>query len=177
MIMNETNPAPAAPARSKMLWYVGGAVLLLIVVGFLMRGSGAVPVRMEGVDVDRNLDGSTTYETEEGSVTVGAGASMPDNWPSDAPGNIAGASIQYSGTSNPQTGQAGSAVVYTVNASAQTVVDHYKKELLADGWTVQSTANIGGATVLAAQKDSRTFGVYIADAGNGQVSVTVGIGM
>lgn len=138
-----------------------------------MRGasplSGTLP---GGVDMDRNLDGSTTYSNEEGSVTVG-GNRLPDNWPSDAP-TYANAAIQYSGSTNPQTGAPGSAVVFNTQDSLTAITDFYKRELAAKGWTISQTANVGGATVIAATKDSRTFGVYIVDAGENR-TVTVGI--
>lgn len=149
---------------------IGGAVVLLLLVWFLFGRNPA------GVSTDRNIDGSTTYSNEEGSVTVG-GASMPENWPADAPSNYSGASIQYSGTSNPQTGKTGSAVVYTVNASAPQVTEYYKAELAKSGWKIEGTAVIGPSTAITATKDARTLGVYIGEAGNGTVSVTVGIEM
>ena len=156
---------------NKAVYIVGGIVVLLIVGWFLTRGSASI----SGVDVDNNLDGSTTYSNEEGSVTVGTTATMPSNWPADAPANFAGAAIVYSGTSNPQTGAAGSAVSYTARASAQGVADYYKQQLTSKGWTIEATANISGATVVSATKDTRTFGAYISDTGDGNVSVTAGI--
>jgi len=152
------------------MYIIGGVVVLLILGWFLMGGLGA---NMAGVDVDRNLDGSATYSNEEGSVTVGGG--MPQNWPSDVPGVYSGAAIQYSGTSNPQTGEAGSAVVYTARASAQAVVDYYRQGLTSAGWTIEGTATIGAATVLTARKDTRTVGIHIADTGDGNVAVTAGV--
>ena len=56
-----------------------------------------------------------------------------------------------------------------------TLADFYKRELASNGWVIEQTANIGGSTVLSAKKDTRMLGVYIADAGDGQVSVTVSI--
>ena len=156
---------------NKAVYIIGGIVVLLIAGWFLTRGSASV----SGVDVDNNLDGSTTYSNEEGSVTVGTTATMPSNWPSDAPANFAGATIVYSGTSNPQTGKTGSAVSYTARASVQAVADYYKQQLTAAGWTIAGTANIAGATVVSATKDTRTFGAYISDTGDGNVSVTAGI--
>jgi hypothetical protein len=156
------------------MYIVGGLVALGILgwLGSSMLGGGAM--RAAGVDADRNMDGSTTYSNEEGSVTVG-GASMPDNWPSDAPQNYAGAQIQYSGNSNPQTGTAGAAVSYTAQGSAAAVTDYYKQELQRNGWTIESTANMNGATVVAATKGDRSFGAYIVDTGNGSVQVTAGL--
>jgi len=162
---------------SNKLWYIVGGIAVLIILGWIFtRSAGFMAMRAAGVSATPGANGAVTYSGAEGSVTVGGG-SMPSNWPSDAPGNYAGATIQYSGTSNPQTGKAGSAVVYTVQASAQSVADYYKAQLASKGWTVSATANTGAATVLSATKDSRTLGVYIVDAGNGQVSVTTGIEM
>lgn len=159
------------------MWYIIGAIVLVVLVGgYLSRGAGFMGMRAAGVDMSPNADGGTTYSNNEGTVTVG-GTAMPSNWPSDAPANYSGASIQYSGSSNPQTGEAGSAIMYTVNASAQRVVDHYKNELARNGWTVEGTANAAGAMVVSAKKDTRTFGAYVVDSGSGAVSVTVGIGM
>ncbi|MEK7156552.1 MAG: hypothetical protein AAB790_01970 [Patescibacteria group bacterium] len=166
---------PSASGSNKMWYIIGGIVILALVGWFLMRGAGSLIGAASGVDVDQGADGSATYSNAEGSVTVGTGASMPANWPSDAPANYSGATIAYSGTSNPQTGQSGSAVSYTVRASAQSVADYYKQQLASAGWTIESTANMAGATVLAARKDSRTIGAYITDAGDGTVSVVVGI--
>ena len=168
--------ASSGAGSSNMKWYIIGGIALLLIGGWLLTGGAAKLVGgAQGVDVDRNLDGSTTYTNDEGSVTVGTSASMPANWPSDAPANYLGAAIVYSGTSNPQTGQEGSAVSYTVQASVQSVVDFYRSQLAAGGWTVEASANVGGATVISATKDTRTFGAYIVDTGGGTVTVTAGI--
>lgn len=157
-----------------MLYVVLGIVAVLIIGWLAMRFMGSAALSAAGVDADRNLDGSVTYSNEEGSVTVG-GNRMPDNWPSDAPENISGATIQYSGNTNPQTGEAGAAVVYTARGSAQSVADYYKGELESNGWTISATAAMGGATVVSAEKEGRTFGAYIADNGDGTVTVTAGL--
>lgn len=174
--MPEGNTPSTPGTKSNKMWYIiGGIVVVLLVGGFLSRGIGDAAFMAAG---DRpNLDGSATYTDNSGnSVTVGSG-SMPASWPTDAPQNYAGATIQYSGNSNPQTGKAGSAVAYTTKATAQAVVDYYKAQLSAKGWVIAGTANTGAATVLSATKDARSFGVYIVDAGGGNVSVTAGIGM
>lgn len=172
-----TSDSTGSPqAGSNKMWYIIGGIVVLALLGwFLMRGASSLMGTASGVDVDQGPNGATTYSNEEGSVTVGSGASMPSNWPSDAPANFAGASIVYSGTSNPQTGETGSAVSYTVNASASGVADYYKQQLTAEGWTIVSTGNMAGATVVAATKDTRTMGVYITDTGNGSVTVVAGI--
>jgi hypothetical protein len=159
------------------MWYIIGGIIALLLVGwFLTRGTTSLIGAPAGVGTDRNADGSTTYTNSEGTVTVG-GNKMPDNWPSDAPAAYSGASIVYSGTSDPQTGKAGSAVSYTVNAPIASVVDYYKTQLASNGWTVEATANVGGATVISATKNARTMGVYVVDSGSGTTAVTAGIEM
>ena len=171
------NTPPTSGSGNKM-WYIIGAIVAVVLVGgFLSRSAGFMAMRAAGVDVRPNANGTMTYGNNEGTVTVGSGASMPSNWPSDAPANYSGAAIQYSGASNPQTGQAGSAVVYTAKASAQSVIDYYKGELAKGGWKTDGEMNTAGATVLSAKKDTRTIGIYVTDTGNGSVSVTIGIGM
>ena len=106
------------------MWYIIGAIIVLLLLGWVIsRGLGSAAIIAAGGTP--NLDGSATYTDNEGNTATVGGSSMPANWPSDAPANYAGGSIQYSGNSNPQTGS-GAAVVYTANASAQAVVDYYK---------------------------------------------------
>lgn len=175
--MEETSPG--THSKKKVLYIVLGAIAILLIGFALVTGVGSksglgAAYFTPGTDVDRNLDGSTTYSNGEGSVTVG-GNSMPENWPSDAPAAYDGAVITYSGSSNPQTGEAGAAAVYTVKASAESVIQYYESRLKAEGWTVTATANAGGMKVITATKDTRTFGAYIGSDGQGNTSVTVGI--
>src|SRR3989344_2541681 len=117
--------------KSKIGVYIVIGIVLLLIIGWLVKG---VMFRsVTGVDVDRNLGGATTYSNEEGSVIVG-GNKLPDNWPSDAL-TYKNATIQYSGSSNPQTGEAGAAVVFTTTDSVETVVRFYEKEPAGKGWT------------------------------------------
>lgn len=177
--MDETT-SPPAPSSRKWLWIAPGVILLIIVgavaTGALGRGSGfGAAYFAPGVDVDRTMDGSTTYETEQGTVTVGMGGSMPENWPSDAPEAYSGANIVYSGTTNPTTGESGSAVSYTVTASVESVVEYYRARLTAEGWTITATTQAGGMQVIAAEKDTRTIGVYVTSDGQGNTAVTAGV--
>ncbi len=160
------------------MWYIIGAIVAVVLVGgYLSRGAGFMGMRAAGVNVNPAGNGAVTYSNAEGTVTVGGGASMPSNWPSDAPTNYSGATIQYSGTSNPQTGAAGATMVYVVNASAQSVIEYYKSGLTKNAWVIEGEANAAGAMVLSAKKDTRTIGIYVTDAGNGSVSVTIGMEM
>jgi len=128
--------------------------------------------------VQQNLNGTQTYSNNEGSVTVGTNAGMPSGWPNDLPSNYTGAHIIYSGNSNPQTGQAGAAISYTLqDASAQTVASYYQNGLTEKGWSIESNANMGGQIVIGAKKDGKTFAAIIIDSGDGTVTVTAGLGL
>ena len=168
--MDETNQGNGG--LRKAFYGIVGVIAILVVLYFL-RGVLGMNGEQSGIDVDRNSDGSATYSNDDGTVTVG-GNTLPENWPSDAP-TYANATIQYSGSSNPQTGEKGLAVVLMTSDGAQKVVDFYKRELASKGWTVDQTATMGASTALSAQKDTRTFVIYVADAGNGQVSITASI--
>ncbi|OHA28049.1 MAG: hypothetical protein A3D56_00010 [Candidatus Taylorbacteria bacterium RIFCSPHIGHO2_02_FULL_45_35] len=157
-------------SSKKGLYIIVVVIAGILIIGWMAKGSMRA---VTGVDVDTKIDGSATYTTNDGTVTVG-GNSLPDEWPSDAP-KYPGASIQYSGSSNPQTGEAGIALSFLTSDSLQKVVDFYKEELPSNGWVVEQTMNSGGSTVMAAKKGDRTFGLYIADSGDGKVSVTVSI--
>ncbi len=168
---------PVVAANKKIVIIVTAALALLLILAWfsgIFGGGIGVPAAVSGVDVDRNMDGSTTYTNEQGSVTVGQGASMPSNWPSDAPTAYQGASIVYSGTTNPTTGEVGSAAVYTVSASLADVMRYYTAKLSAEGWTVESNAEMAGMRVITARKDTRLFAAYMQEV-EGKVSVTTGV--
>lgn len=150
--------------QNKWLYAGIGVVVVLGLVGFL-----ASRTMMNGTQTQ-------TYSNNEGSVTVGTNASMPSAWPSDAPANYAGATIVFSGNSNPQTGKNGAAVSYTVTGTtAKAVADYYKNTLTSNGWTVEGSMDLGTQMVVGAKKDNRTFGASIVDGGNGTITVTAGL--
>ncbi len=174
--MPEGNTPPTSGANK--MWYVIGGIIVLALIGWLlMRGATGMMGMAAGVNTDSHMDGSTTYTDAQGNSATVGGTSMPENWPSDAPANYSGATIVYSGTSNPQTGKAGSAVSYSAHGSVSAVADYYKQQLTSAGWSIQGTASMGGATVVSATKSGRTFGAYITDTGDGNVTVTAGIEM
>ncbi len=147
-----------------------GIVIIILLWGWTMwKGSES----FSGLTTDKSGTQATTYTNKEGSVTVG-GNTYPDNWPTDVP-KYSNATVQYSAASNPQAEGAASSVIFLTKDSIQSVVDFYKKELVSFGWNVEQVVNTGGTTIIAAKKDTRNFAAYIADSGDGQVSVTVGI--
>lgn len=159
--------------EKKVLYIIIGVV----VVAVLALGLGMKMMwKTAGLDYQQNADGTQTYTNNDGTVTVGTGASMPSSWPADAPVNYAGAEILYSGNSNPQTGSSGAMVSYTVkNAKPADVALYYRQNLGTKGWTITGDAALNGQFIVGATKDTRTFAVSISDAANGVVTVTAGL--
>ena len=174
--MDEQNQTvDAAPTSSKKTIPIVIAVVVLLGAGwFFTRGGmmGVVGVPA-GVNVDRNMDGSATYSNDEGSVTVGAN-SYPDNWPGDAP-RYGNGQIQYSASSNQQTGENGSMISLTTSDNPQKVVDFYKSELASKGWKIEQTATVGQMFIISATKGTMTFSVQVVGTDDKQTTVTIGI--
>lgn len=180
---NNINPPATGdsgnPGNNNKLWYIVGSVLVVGILWWMLSGMfarNAAERAFEaatGGQVQYEADGTATYSNEEGSVTVGGG-SYPSNWPQDAP-QYPGGVIQYSGSSNPQTGEPGAAVMFQVGATVQTVVDYYQQQLTAKGWTVDAVVSMGAASSISAIKGEATFGAYITDVGDGNTAVTAAV--
>jgi hypothetical protein len=73
------------------------------------------------------------------------------------------------------TEQAQSAIVFTTSDSVAAVTDFYKQALVTNGGKVEQTVTSGTGTVIAATKDTRSFGVYIAEGSDGKATVTTSV--
>ena len=127
----------------------------------------------EDADVKMNADGTMHITTEEGTFDAGTGK-MPEDWPEDAP-VYSDATVQFSGSTNPATGKPGAAAVLVTSDNAADVVAFYKTELAEQGWTISSTMEAEGTTILGATKGKRAFSLMVGSA-NGQTSITIGVG-
>lgn len=126
---------------------VGQKVGEKVAEGIIEKATGG----KANIDVD---SGNVTVKTNDGSFSTGT--SIPADWPKDAP-VYPGATVSYSGSSNPQTGETGFGAVLATKDNAQKVKDYYAKELASQGWTVETTYNANESSVLSATKDTRTF--------------------
>ncbi|MFZ2500810.1 MAG: hypothetical protein WAW90_02360 [Minisyncoccia bacterium] len=161
--------------KSNKVTYIVIAVVVIVFVGWFKMRSFSPMSLIPGFGgvVGTSLDGSTTYKSGDGSVTVG-GSSLPSGWPTDAP-VYSNSTITASVSSNPKTGDNGSMVMFTTPDSIDAVVNFYKTELESKGWVVDQTVSIGIATMLSATKDTRSFAVQISSGDDGKTSVVVGI--
>lgn len=122
-------------------------------------------------EVDLNEDGGMRIESEEGTFTTGN--KMPEDWPSDVP-VYAGAEVQYTATSNPVTGQAGTVLVLLSTDTQDEVVDFYKGALVGAGWVIEGSMKSGEMVVMGASKGNRQVSVMIAGV-EGGTNITLGV--
>ncbi len=162
-------------SKKMILIFIGIIVLVLVggAVVATIQNKVELPNISNELDVDRNSDGSITYEAEGATVTLNGG-DMPQNWPVDAPKAYSGATFLYSGANNPATGKAGSAVVYTSETPLDQVIEYYVEGLKDNGWIIEANTVLAGMNVITAKKDSRLFAAYLAVA-DGKTQVTSGV--
>lgn len=175
--MNQpVQPVQVQHHSSKKGLYIIIAILVLIILAFLFRGSLGFTrsYNVAGIngEVTKNLDGTTTVKSDYGTMTTAN--TMPANWPSDAP-TYKNATITSSMVIDPTySGTSGSTLTFTTSDTPQTVVDFYKTQLAAEGWTVMGNGSTMGAmTVLSARKDSRMLSLGVTN--GSKVNVTVSI--
>ena len=125
-------------------------------------------------NVDLNADGSMHVETKDGTYNTGNNQ-LPKDWPEDAP-IFAGATIQFSGSANPSAGKPGAAAVLMTTSSAADVMAFYTAELKKQGWTVSSTMESQGTTIIGATKGTRALSLLVGSVDGGQTSITIGVG-
>lgn len=151
-----------------------GVLVLLLIGGFLyMRGNGMN--KMYGVNVDRNLDGSTTYESGYGKVTTNPNK-LPSDWPGDVP-TYPNSQITQASTVDTQIvgTEASSMVSLTTSDSAQMVSGFYMTELVSKGWTINVGMSAGTNTF--AVKENRMVNVITNGLKNGGTMIIVSTGV
>jgi hypothetical protein len=57
----------------------------------------------------------------------------------------------------------------------EAVVDFYKEQAVTEGWTISTTMENAGMTILAAKKDDRFLSVSVASSSEA-TSITLGVG-
>ena len=62
----------------------------------------------------------------------------------------------------------------TTDSSAD-VVAYYKKELVAQGWTLSSTMEAQGTSIIGASKGARALSLLVGSA-DGKTTITIGVG-
>lgn len=160
-------------SSSKQIWYVIGAIAIVLLVGWAFMNRSSSTDSMAG-NTDTQATSTDTTPTTGGTTGTTSGK-LPTGWAADAPALQAGAVISYSGSTNPKTGALGATVVYTVKGTAQDAITYYKAQFTKHGWTFRGQGNAEGSVQLAATKDTRKVTVSILESTPGILTVTVGI--
>ena len=141
------------------------STLSLLVLSVLLAGCGSAS------QVNVGINGDMHVTTSEGTATMGN--TVPSDWPSDAP-IYAGAQVTYSASVNPETGKPGMALILTTGATPEVAAAYYKKELVAQGWKVDTAMEAAGTSIFSAKKDSRMISLLITNT-QGQTTITMSI--
>ena len=158
--------------------------LICLVASFAALSACGKPVAQQAVEnaIEQQTGGQASVSmngdtmqvtTSEGTFTAGQ-TTLPADWPTDVPA-YAGATVQYSASVNPATGQAGSMVMLMSSDSPATVAAFYKTQLAANGWAISGTMESAGTTIMGATKGDRAVSLSIGGA-DGQTSITIGVG-
>jgi hypothetical protein len=169
------NPLNPKNKDSKKVVYAVIITILVLLIIYAISISFGVK-KISGVDVDKHLDGSTTYSNDQVSVTAGGeNNTWPANWPSDVPA-YTNAKILTAVSSDQIAAAAVISVNFSTTDTAQTVVDFYKTKLAANGWKVNPAVEASTFTVLSAAKDKRNVSVTVDNNSvAGQLKVIVSI--
>ena len=175
--LNNMDPINQTSGGSnKTLYIVIGILVVLLIGGYLyMRGNSNVKGNMYGVDVDRNLDGSTTYESGYGKVTTSQNK-LPSDWPSDVP-TYRNAQISQSGSVDTQIvgTEATSMVILNSPDNSQIVSDFYKAELVSKGWTINAGMSREGNVFAVKENRMVSVGISSLKTGGSMITMSTGI--
>lgn len=154
------------------------AVVLVVVIGGIASAASrwmgesaaerAIRAATGGAaDVDvRN--GDVTVKTADGTWTTSE--KLPDGFPTDVP-LYPGAKVKASVAGAGQQG-GGHYVTLESSASIADIGAWYKKEVVAQGWAIETDATVSGSVMIGAKKDTRNLVVTITGDGD-----TVAIGL
>ncbi|MDI6799820.1 MAG: hypothetical protein QMD53_03995 [Actinomycetota bacterium] len=143
--------------------------LILITTILTLTGCTKRTIQTEdgAIDVSTGLGGDkVTVTSDQGTGEFGAGTELPANWPDDMPiypGATPYGNINISGEENLET----VAAVLLTNDSIDQMKSFYDKELVANGWKIESTftADTGEGKIItySAVKGSRMAGVVLGE--------------
>lgn len=155
----------------KILYIVIGILVILFIGGYIYMNGWFRTNKVNGTEVSRNLNGSTTIKGTKGSVTLNNNT-IPENWPTDAP-TYKNAKIERSFSSDYKNGKEELIITSITSDSMKTVVDFYQQELLSKDWTIVKQAEFSvNTTGIFTKKGDRIFNVTITNQNNGQIKIT-----
>ncbi len=148
------------------LLIISTLLISLVLIAGCAKKTTTIKTEEGDVKIESEIDGGkTTIETEEGKVEIGTESEIPDDWPSDMP-VYPGAEIQGSWDMTGEAGAENIAVVLITQDSVDQVKDYYKKELPANGWTIEDSGTFSG--------NGETFGGFTITKGSRNGNITFG---
>lgn len=125
-------------------------------------------------DVDLGRDGKmkvTGEKGEEMNIATGKSATLPDGWPASIP-LMSDAKIESSAAVNGGADEGTNLMVsYQTAKDVAAVVAFYKEELAANGWTIESTIDVGEGSMISASGANNE--VLVINAANSDGATTV----
>ncbi len=166
--------------------------VVFIVVGVLVALAVVVPMALgaiglyawkraasnAGVTVTSDAKNANTYTVkgkDGGEYTVGAGAKIVSDFPSDIP--VYAGDVLTSGRATDK-----GVTVYSVAISStdafDTIVKYYKSALAAQGWKISADTTVSGSHIYTGEKDDRILSVMIMADGqdNGKTNIVISQG-
>jgi hypothetical protein len=136
-------------------------------------GKTSTAVSTPGGDIAVEQSGDqVTVTNEQTGQQVTAGNKVPENFP---PEFVYAGSTGIANSIADNTGTF--MVTFQTSDDPEKIMTFYKDAAAKSGWTVEATANVGGAQMLQAKKDESTMAVHIARGEAGQPTmVQVAIG-
>lgn len=123
----------------------------------------------QGQKADVSIDSdSMKVTTSEGTMSIGEGTKVPDNWPSDVP-VYAGVKL-VTAFSTPE----GAALQGTTTDSAAKVESFYKDQAAKNGWTEDASVKQGEMVSLIYKKEKRVLSVITTRTGS-ETSVAISL--
>jgi hypothetical protein len=116
------------------------------------------------VDLSKN---TVKVETENGSITAGVSAKIPEGFPSDIfifkPSDMIG-SMEGAGT--------GYSIAMKTSKDVATVAEAYKKAMIGNGWKQKAAMDMGTQSMLVYEKDKRAANIVISQK-NKETSIAI----
>lgn len=171
----KTEPSPSKDSGGKK----GNKTLIIVIVVVVLLLGGCAAVALLGgsflkreveEEVSENIteeileetvggdaevdieDDSFTWESEEGSGSVGEATEWPDDIPGDIPEFTYASIISYFTLGD----ETGSGWTLTFEDAESGAVDSYESDLTSDGWEITSTFNTNDVEMISAEKDNYT---------------------
>ncbi len=162
-----------------MTRYIIGLTCLILMLSGCGRSASESAVekqieRETGSDADVDFSGDSykiTGKTEDGEFSLSSGEGI--EIPKDFPGDVL--IYRPSTVSMAMNVPEGQSVTLTTGDDSKKIVEAYKREMIAEGWSEQASMNMGTQSMLSYKKEDRVAHITIVPSdGETQIMLIVG---